>query len=43
MGHCVLTVHPVLSVDTFQAEEAGELYEDLDEDSGQADKHSEYQ
>ena len=44
MGHCVLTpVHAVLAVDTFQPQEAGELYDDLDDDSRQAHKHSEYQ
>ena len=43
MGHSVLTVLPVLSVDTFQSQEAGELDDDLDDDSGQTHKHSEYQ
>ena len=45
MGHCVLTpvLCPVLTVDTFQPQEAGELYDDLDDDSSQAHKHSEYQ
>ena len=39
----VLTVLPVLGVDTLQPEEAGELYEDLEEDSGQTHQRSEYQ